>query len=257
MAGLALGSALAGRAARARRSGRSSCSASPRFSSAFRRSPRRSRSTRRRPSISASIRSTGGSLAVLTAARLVTGFVVLLVPTMLMGLTLPVLSASSLVRGRAFGPRVSALYAVNTAGAVTGAVLTGFYLIGAIGIRRSFLLGAAINVVVGVTALILAWRANEALETSLSPRAARTPMPRPPCRGPPAPSRDRRRRRHLGPGRARARDRLVSHAGAVPRGDDLRVYDDAGDGARRHCHRRSDRRASCCGSRGLDGAAGC
>jgi spermidine synthase len=66
---------------------------------------------------------TGGSLPVLTAARLVTGFVVLLVPTMLMVMTLPVLSASTLVRGSSFGTRVSALYAVNTAGAVTGAVL--------------------------------------------------------------------------------------------------------------------------------------
>ncbi len=95
------------------------------------------------------------SLAVITIARLITGFAVLLVPTMLMGLTLPVLSASSLVRGSRFGARVSALYAVNTAGAVTGAVLTGFYLIGAIGIDRSFLLGAAINVAVGVLALAL------------------------------------------------------------------------------------------------------
>ena len=91
---------------------------------------------------------------MLTVARLVTGFVVLLVPTMLMGLTLPVFSASSLVRGSTFGARVSALYAVNTAGAVTGAVLAGFYLIGAIGIARSFQLGAALNVVVGLLAIV-------------------------------------------------------------------------------------------------------
>jgi spermidine synthase len=97
----------------------------------------------------------GGSLAVLTVARLVTGFVVLLVPTVLMGMTLPVLSASPLVRGSRVGSHVSALYAVNTAGAVIGAVLTGFYLIGAIGIHRSFLLGAATNIVVGLLALVL------------------------------------------------------------------------------------------------------
>ena len=35
-----------------------------------------------------------------------------------------------------FGARISALYAINTAGAVTGAMLAGFYLIGAIGIAR-------------------------------------------------------------------------------------------------------------------------
>src|SRR5688572_5067930 len=98
----------------------------------------------------------GESLAMLTAARLATSFVVLLVPTVLMGMTLPVLSASSLVRGSSLGARLGALYAINTAGGVTGAVLTGFYLIGAIGIQRSFLLGAAVNVVVGVAALLLA-----------------------------------------------------------------------------------------------------
>ena len=101
---------------------------------------------------------TGGSLPVLTLARLITGFVVLLAPTMLMGMTLPVLSASALVRGSAFGTRVSALYAVNTAGAVCGAVLTGYYLIGAIGIQRSFLLAASLNALIGIVAILLSRR---------------------------------------------------------------------------------------------------
>ena len=120
---------------------------------------------------------TGGSLPVLTAARLVTGFVVLLVPTILMGMTLPVLSASTLVRGASFGTRVSALYAINTAGAVTGAVLTGFYLIGAIGIQNSFLLGASINVVVGITALVLAGRVDEGLKVLTSNSGATPDAP--------------------------------------------------------------------------------
>jgi spermidine synthase len=88
---------------------------------------------------------TSGSLPILAVARFFTGFVVLLVPTVLMGMTLPVLSASALVRGSSFGSRVSALYAINTAGAVCGAVLTGYYLIGTLGIQRSFLLAAAIK----------------------------------------------------------------------------------------------------------------
>ncbi|MGQ0734859.1 MAG: fused MFS/spermidine synthase [Acidobacteriota bacterium] len=95
------------------------------------------------------------SFALLTAARLVTGFVVLLVPTMLMGVTLPVLSASRLVGRSHFGSRVSALYAVNTAGAVTGAAVAGFYLIGAIGMSRSFLIAASMNIAVGLVAVWL------------------------------------------------------------------------------------------------------
>ena len=113
-----------------------------------------------------------GSLPVLTVARLSASFAVLLMPTVLMGLTLPVLSASSVVRGSRFGSRVSALYAINTAGAVTGAVLTGFYLIGAIGIQRSFFLGAAINVTVGLVAVILSRRELVVTETTAARESA-------------------------------------------------------------------------------------
>jgi spermidine synthase len=94
------------------------------------------------------------SFGMLTIARLVSSFVVLLIPTVLMGITLPVLSASALVREE-FGTRVSALYAANTAGAVAGAILTGFELIGRIGIQNTFFLAAAINIAVG--AIALAW----------------------------------------------------------------------------------------------------
>lgn len=105
-----------------------------------------------------------GSLALLTAARFVCSFLVLLVPTMLMGATLPLLSASSLVRGSRFGTRVGLLYAVNTAGALTGALVTGYVLIGAIGLQRAFYVGAALNVAVGVIAWLLARRSPDAVE---------------------------------------------------------------------------------------------
>jgi spermidine synthase len=109
------------------------------------------------------------SLTLLTLARLVCALLVLLVPTILMGLTLPVLSASSLVRQSHIGARISALYAINTAGAVFGAVVTGFVLIGAIGIQRSFYLAAAVNTLVGAVALL----ASEERDAK-SPAAAQT-----------------------------------------------------------------------------------
>jgi spermidine synthase len=92
---------------------------------------------------------------LLLPARLIGSFLVLLIPTTLMGMTLPLLTASTLVRGSAFGSRVSALYAANTTGAVLGAVLTGFVLIGGIGMHRTFLLAAALNLFVGLSALLL------------------------------------------------------------------------------------------------------
>jgi len=113
----------------------------------------------------------GESLALLTAVRLITGLVVLLVPTILMGMTLPVLSASTLVQGSTLGSRIGALYAVNTAGAVTGALVTGFHLIGSIGIQRSFLFGAAINVMVGVAALALDRAAPDIAADTVESRA--------------------------------------------------------------------------------------
>lgn len=97
-----------------------------------------------------------GSLALLTLARFLCSFLVLLVPTMLMGATLPLLSASRLVRGSRFGTRAGLLYALNTAGALTGAMLTGYVLIGAIGMQRTFLLAASLNLVVGGLAFVLA-----------------------------------------------------------------------------------------------------
>lgn len=108
------------------------------------------------------------SLSLLTVARLVCSFAILVVPTAMMGMTLPLLSAAlSVLRPepakaeasrRAIGSSVSLLYAVNTFGAMVGTIATGFVLIPAIGIQRAFLIAATINVVVGGVALWMATR---------------------------------------------------------------------------------------------------
>ncbi|MCA1584926.1 MAG: fused MFS/spermidine synthase [Acidobacteria bacterium] len=117
------------------------------------------------------------SLGLLTLARFLCSFVVLLIPTALMGLTLPLLSASTLVRGSSFGSRVGTLYATNTAGAVAGVLVTGFHLIGTIGMQRTFFLAGALNVAIGVLAWLLSRRVDErraddvAEPFSIEPRA--------------------------------------------------------------------------------------
>ena len=104
------------------------------------------------------------SLGMLTMARLLCSFAILVVPTAMMGMTLPLLSAAlselrpepakaEASRQRSIGSSVSLLYTVNTAGAMVGTLVTGFVLIPAIGIQRAFLLAAAINVVVGGVAI--------------------------------------------------------------------------------------------------------
>jgi spermidine synthase len=89
-----------------------------------------------------------------------------------MGLTLPLVSGSTLVRGDRVGSRVGVLYAVNTAGATTGALLAGFHLIGGIGMRRTFFLAAAVNVSVGMVALWMARPGDDAGQTEAANPAA-------------------------------------------------------------------------------------
>ena len=90
------------------------------------------------------------SLTVLTVARLVSSFTILAVPTAMMGITLPLLSAAVWTPSS-----IGLLYAVNTLGAMTGTLLSGLILIPAIGIQNAFLLAASLNVAVGVIAIWL------------------------------------------------------------------------------------------------------
>ena len=89
------------------------------------------------------------SIGTLTLARLVCSFAILALPTAMMGLTLPLLSAVVSTPRGANGSRIGLVYAVNTLGAMTGTLLCGLLLIPAIGIRRSFLVAACVNVTLG------------------------------------------------------------------------------------------------------------
>ena len=108
------------------------------------------------------------ALPLVTAARFICAVPVLLGPTILMGMTLPLLGASSLVRGAGVGARLSALYAANTAGALTGSLVAGYELIGAIGMQRTYLTAAALNILVGVGALVLS-RGDDRVEERREP----------------------------------------------------------------------------------------
>jgi len=83
-------------------------------------------------------------------------FLLLLVPTTLMGGTLPVLSQALARRELEVGRTVGALYGLNTAGAVVGVVLAGYFLLPAFGNRATLLCAAFANLAVGGLALILA-----------------------------------------------------------------------------------------------------
>lgn len=117
-------------------------------------------------------------LWAVTAARFLCSLAILLAPTMLMGATLPLIVRSSLADRSLAGPWVGVLYAANTAGAITGALLAGFVLIGSIGIARSFQLAAVLNAVVGMGALALDLRNGhlKAVPTSTAAIASTPPV---------------------------------------------------------------------------------
>src|SRR5262249_20713532 len=94
-----------------------------------------------------------------TLLKLVLSAAVLLLPAFLMGSTLPALRrAVSASRGRA-RPLIPLLYGLNTLGAVAGTAATGFFLLERLGLSRTMLLAAALNLLVGGAVLLLARRA--------------------------------------------------------------------------------------------------
>ena len=74
---------------------------------------------------------------LITFSKFIISFFLLLIPTFLMGGTLPILSKYVISSFQHLGKRTGTLYAVNTLGAVIGSLLTGYLLIGLIGIRAT------------------------------------------------------------------------------------------------------------------------
>ena len=97
----------------------------------------------------------GFSTALLGATRFVLAFLLIMAPTVLMGATLPVLTRFLTRRGKLVGVNISTLYAINTFGAVSGVLLTGFFLIGRYGIHVPVYLAVAGNLVIGLLALVI------------------------------------------------------------------------------------------------------
>lgn len=104
---------------------------------------------------------TGG--LVTAVFYLASSFAILLVPTAMMGATLPLLARYAVTDERQIGPRVGMLYAINTIGAVAGTVIAAFVLLPALGLVRTIWVGVFVNLLVFLAALLLS-RANVAAE---------------------------------------------------------------------------------------------
>ena len=106
------------------------------------------------------------SLPILTFTRFVVAFLVLIVPTSMMGATLPLIIKSAVARQGRVGGRIGLLYAINTAGAIGGALIAGFYFISEIGVARSFQIAAATNILLAVIAIVAGYAIAPAVLTA-------------------------------------------------------------------------------------------
>jgi len=84
----------------------------------------------------------------LDIVRFVLSFLALLVPATLMGGTLPVVVRALAGRESRLGRDIGVLYALNTFGAVVGAISAGFFLILFVGLRETAYLAAAVNLII-------------------------------------------------------------------------------------------------------------
>lgn len=113
----------------------------------------------------------GAEGATVVALRFGLSALVLLPPTVLMGATLPVLSAHLATRKSEVGLAVGLLYGINTLGAVFGVATAGFVSLGLFGEQATTWGAAALNTVCGLLALALA-RGTPPLEAAPAARKA-------------------------------------------------------------------------------------
>ena len=95
-----------------------------------------------------------GSTPWIALARLVLVAAVILVPTILMGATVPLLAKATIRRHRRLGFAAGGLYGLNALGAATGAALAGFVTLPVLGLAATIHLGAGLNVLCGVAVLL-------------------------------------------------------------------------------------------------------
>jgi spermidine synthase len=109
---------------------------------------------------------TGGSASLgitfATILRLVLATLVLLVPTVLMGGTLPAAVRAVQRSGDRARSGVAVLYAANAIGAVAGAALATFFLLERFGNLRALIASALLNALIGLIAMSLGLRSEAA-----------------------------------------------------------------------------------------------
>ena len=112
------------------------------------------------------------------AAAFIGCLVLLILPTSLMGATLPVLCRFYVTRMSHLGSRTGRLYALNTIGAALGTVLCGFILIKNLGVMKTLFIAAGINGLIGLSCILIARYIPLTATWNVEPS---NPLKPPPC----------------------------------------------------------------------------
>jgi spermidine synthase len=92
---------------------------------------------------------------------------VMLIPTILMGATFPLVARAITAHLEEMGERIGKAYAFNTVGAVIGSLAAGFVFVPVLGIRGAAFTAAGINLAVGLVVLLLAGAPLRGLAASM------------------------------------------------------------------------------------------
>ncbi|MGI9473842.1 MAG: fused MFS/spermidine synthase [Rubripirellula sp.] len=82
-------------------------------------------------------------------------FALILLPTAMMGATLPLLAKHVVHRNRQVGPRIGLLYGINTLGAAAGTLAAAFVFMPRLGLRQTTWVGAAVNLLIFVSVFLV------------------------------------------------------------------------------------------------------
>jgi spermidine synthase len=111
------------------------------------------------------------------AARVVLAAGTLLVPTTLMGATLPLIMRHFVRSRSVLGESGAYFYAVNTLGALFGTLAAGFVLLPQLGMSRSTLCAAAVNLAIGIVCVAIGRRSSVPRAAGVAPLAELDPLP--------------------------------------------------------------------------------
>src|SRR5262249_41755493 len=108
-----------------------------------------------------------GTLHLPAVAATAVTLVLVIIPGLFMGATLPILTQYFAQRFINVGRSVGLLYSINTLGSAVACFVSAFGLMHFLGMQNAVLVAAAINVIVGATGLSLAYWPN--LQTQAAP----------------------------------------------------------------------------------------